>query len=219
LARDRVPSLLLNYFGQGALLLRDPAAVQNPFYLLVPSWGLYPLVVLASTATIHRLAGSDLGCVLDHPTSGSARLSSAHPRAPHLSGGNRSGYVPRINSALLILVILLILGFKTQTISRAAYGIAVDRHDDHHHHARLRLCPPGLEMEFAPGCGCVWRLPRIGPDLPQRQSLEDRTMAAGFPVLVAAIVCLADVNLVARRQWLTELRARSTLPLESFLQG
>ena len=47
-----LPALLLNYFGQGALLLRDPAALANPFYRLVPSWGLYPLVVLASTATI-----------------------------------------------------------------------------------------------------------------------------------------------------------------------
>src|ERR1051326_8581544 len=48
------PALLLNYFGQGALLLRDPAALENPFYRLVPNWGLYPLVALSSIATIIR---------------------------------------------------------------------------------------------------------------------------------------------------------------------
>src|SRR5438552_19028285 len=46
------PALLLNYFGQGALLLGDPAALENPFYRLVPNWGLYPLVALSSIATI-----------------------------------------------------------------------------------------------------------------------------------------------------------------------
>ena len=59
-----MPALVLNYFGQGALLLADPAAIKNPFYLLAPSWALIPLVVLATCADGDRVAGGDLGRVL-----------------------------------------------------------------------------------------------------------------------------------------------------------
>ena len=86
-----LPALLLNYFGQGALLLRDAAALENPFYRLVPGWGLYPLVVLASVRDDHRLASGDLRRVLDHPAGDPARLSAAAAGPAHLGAGDRPG--------------------------------------------------------------------------------------------------------------------------------
>src|SRR5204863_9814879 len=119
------PALLLNYFGQGALLLRDPAALENPFYRLAPEWGLYPLVILASVASIiasqavisgafsYTRQAIQLGYL--------PRLEIRHTSATEIG----QVYVPRINAGLLVAVILLVLLFQSSDHIGAAYGIAV----------------------------------------------------------------------------------------------
>jgi KUP system potassium uptake protein len=120
-----LPGLLLNYFGQGALLLADPATVANPFYLLAPSWALYPMVVLATWATV--IASQ---AVISGAFSLSAqavqlgylpRLDVRHTSAQTMG----QVYIPGINWMLLAGVVLLVLGFRSSSNLAAAYGIAV----------------------------------------------------------------------------------------------
>jgi KUP system potassium uptake protein len=119
------PSLLLNYFGQGAHLLADPTAVDNPFYRLFPTWALIPMVILASAATI--IASQAVISGAFSMTSQAVQLGYL-PRMliRHTSASERGQiYVPKINLLLLIAVVALVLGFKSSGNLGAAYGIAV----------------------------------------------------------------------------------------------
>lgn len=120
-----LPALVLNYFGQGALLLRDPAATSNPFYLLAPRWFLYPLLVLATLAAI--VASQAL-------ISGSFSLAqqcvqlgyAPRLRIVHTSAHERGQiYVPEVNALLLVGTVLIVLAFRTSSALSVAYGIAV----------------------------------------------------------------------------------------------
>ena len=79
-----LPALLLNYFGQGALLLRMPTAVENPFYLLAPRWFLYPLLIVATLGGDRRVPGAHLGRVLARAAGDPARLQPAHDDRAHV---------------------------------------------------------------------------------------------------------------------------------------
>jgi KUP system potassium uptake protein len=119
------PALILNYFGQGALLLRHPEALDNPFFRLVPSWGLYPLVVLASAATI--IASQAVISGAFSMTRQAVQLGYL-PRLQvrHTSEEERGQiFVPKVNQFLLVAVIALVLGFKSSDNLGTAYGIAV----------------------------------------------------------------------------------------------
>ena len=119
------PSLMVNYFGQGALALRDPAAMKNPFYLLAPQELLLPLVVLATTATIIASQAAISGAF--SVTHQATRLGYL-PRLPtrHTSETERGQiYIAPVNWTMLVLVILLVLAFKTSSAIASAYGIAV----------------------------------------------------------------------------------------------
>ncbi|MGE0708119.1 MAG: potassium transporter Kup [Planctomycetota bacterium] len=120
-----LPALLLNYFGQGALLLRDPSAIKNPFYLLAPGWALYPLVLLATAATV--IASQAV-------ISGAFSLSRQAVQLGYLprltiehTSEDEIGqvYVPAVNWALLALTLGLVLGFERATNLAGAYGVAV----------------------------------------------------------------------------------------------
>ena len=120
-----LPALLINYFGQGALLLTNPASVTNPFYLLAPGWALYPLVILATMATVIASQAVISGAF-------SLTLQAMHlgylPRfqVRHTSESEMGQiYLPAINWLLLAAVIALVLGFKSSSNIAAAYGIAV----------------------------------------------------------------------------------------------
>src|SRR5436305_5126050 len=119
------PALLLNYFGQGALLLGNPAAIENPFYRLAPEWALYPLVVLASIATI--IASQAVISGAFSITHQAIQLGYLPRLAVRHTSETEIGqvYVPRINWALLVAVIALVLFFQTSDNLGAAYGIAV----------------------------------------------------------------------------------------------
>jgi KUP system potassium uptake protein len=119
------PALLLNYFGQGALLLANPAAVQNPFYRLAPEWAVLPLVVLASMATVIASQAVISGAFsLTHQAVQLGYLPRMQVR--HTSAQERGQvYVPAINTILLVAVLATVLGFRSSDALGAAYGIAV----------------------------------------------------------------------------------------------
>jgi KUP system potassium uptake protein len=120
-----LPCLLLNYFGQGALILRTPAAVENPFYLIVPSWGLYPMIVLATVATIIASQAVISGA---YSVSRQAVLFGFLPRLTIRHTSSREAgqiYMPHVNAFLCVGVLALVLGFKTSSNLAAAYGVAV----------------------------------------------------------------------------------------------
>ncbi len=119
------PCLMLNYLGQGALLLSDPRTVVGPFFLMAPEWGRLPLVVLATLATIIASQAVISGAFsVTHQAIQLGflpRLRIAHTSAK--AAGQI--YVPIVNWSLLGLVILLTLGFANSSNLAAAYGIAV----------------------------------------------------------------------------------------------
>ena len=120
-----LPCLLLNYLGQGALLLDDPTAVRNPFFLLAPEWARMPLVVLATLATV--IASQAVISGAFSVTRQAVQLGFLpRLRILHTSAYEAGQiYVPVVNWALLVLVILLVLGFGSSSNLAAAYGIAV----------------------------------------------------------------------------------------------
>jgi KUP system potassium uptake protein len=120
-----LPALMLNYFGQGALVLRNAAAVENPFYLLAPVELLLPLVVLATAATVIASQATISGAF--SVTQQASRLGYL-PRVVVLyTSDTERGqiYIPRVNWLLLVLVIVLVLEFRESSALAAAYGIAV----------------------------------------------------------------------------------------------
>jgi KUP system potassium uptake protein len=120
-----LPALVLNYFGQGALLLEDPTARTNPFYRLSPSWALYPMVALATVATIIASQAIISGAFsltqqavqLGYAPRFNIRHTSAHEKG--------QVYVPEINTLLLIATVGLVFGFRSSTNLASAYGMAV----------------------------------------------------------------------------------------------
>ena len=120
-----LPCLLLNYFGQGALILRDPAAVSNPFYLLVPHALLYPMIGVATVAAI--IASQALISGAFSLTQQCVQLGYS-PRVTIVHTSAREAgqiYVPEINHALMVSCLVVVLGFKSADALGAAYGIAV----------------------------------------------------------------------------------------------
>ena len=120
-----LPALLLNYFGQGALLLHHPDAAETLFYRLAPSWGLYPLVVLATLATV--IASQAVISGAFSLTRQAVQLGySPRVRIRHTSAQEIGQiYIPGINWALMFACIGLVVGFRSSSNLAAAYGIAV----------------------------------------------------------------------------------------------
>jgi KUP system potassium uptake protein len=123
--RVALPALLLNYFGQGALLIRDPAAVENPFFRMVPGWALYPVVVIATSAAV--IASQALITGAYSLTMQAVQLGYI-PRVEILHTSRRERgqiYIPGVNWLLMLACIGLTLGFQRSTNVAAAYGVAV----------------------------------------------------------------------------------------------
>jgi KUP system potassium uptake protein len=120
-----LPALMLNYLGQGALVLRTPEAVKSPFYLLAPPELLLPLVALATAATV--IASQAVISGAFSVTQQASRLGYL-PRIPvtHTSETERGQiYIGRLNWTMLVIVVLLVLGFGSSSDLAAAYGVAV----------------------------------------------------------------------------------------------
>jgi KUP system potassium uptake protein len=120
-----LPALLLNYFGQGALILRDPTAASNPFFNLAPRVLLYPLVALATMAAI--IASQALISGAFSLTQQAVQLGYS-PRVNIIHTSKTEAgqiYIPEVNAILMIGTLLVVLGFRSSSALGAAYGIAV----------------------------------------------------------------------------------------------
>ena len=118
-------SLILQYFGQGALLLQNPAAAHNPFYLLAPKWALYPLVVLAAIATI--IASQAIISGVFSLTRQAIQLGYL-PRMQIIHTSSQEigqVYMPAVNWSVMVATIALVIGFRSSSNLAGAYGVAV----------------------------------------------------------------------------------------------
>jgi KUP system potassium uptake protein len=119
------PALVLQYFGQGALLLRNPQAAHNPFYLLAPKWALFPLVMLATVAAV--IASQAIISGVFSLTTQAIQLGYL-PRMEiiHTSSAEIGQvYIPAVNRALMFATLALVLGFRSSSNLAGAYGLAV----------------------------------------------------------------------------------------------
>ena len=120
-----LPGLLLCYFGQAALLIREPEALENPFYRMAPEWAVLPLAILATMASV--IASQALISGAFSLTVQAVQLDYLpRVKVSHTSGAHRGQvYVPLVNWALMVGCVGLVLGFRTSSNLAAAYGIAV----------------------------------------------------------------------------------------------
>jgi KUP system potassium uptake protein len=120
-----LPALLLNYFGQGALLIHTPAAVENPFYRMTPEWALYPVVGIATAATV--IASQALISGAFSLTMQAVQLGYVPRVAIDHTSAREFGqiYIPGVNWGLMLACIGLVIGFRSSSNLAAAYGVAV----------------------------------------------------------------------------------------------
>jgi KUP system potassium uptake protein len=212
------PGLLLNYFGQGALLLVEPEAAVNPFYHMGPAWMTYPQVVLATAATVIASQAVISGAYsLTHQ----AVQLGYMPRLDieHTSARERGQiYVPSINWLLMFACIALVLAFRTSSNLAAAYGIAVTStmvittllfyfvvHRRWHWPAwaAALLCGTFLVVDVAFLGANALKIAQGG----------------WFPLALAAVVFTLMATWKTGRRILAERMSRSTIPLTSFLES
>ena len=212
-----LPALMLNYFGQGAVLLANPAAIENPFFNLVGRWGLYPLVILASLATVIAsqavISGAfsitrqaiQLGYL--------PRLQVRHTSEQEIG----QVYVPKINTGLLLAIVVLVIGFQTSDSLGAAYGIAV---------TGMMVITSGLAFLYMRSIG--WRIATAAPvfgfflliDLIFLSANLLKIVQGGWvPVLVAGIIFAVMSTWWRGRRMLAARRAGETMPLATFIAG
>ncbi len=212
-----LPALLLNYLGQGAFIYTTPAAIENPFYLMAPSWGLVPLVLLATLTTIIASQATITG------TYSMAQQAIALGLIPRMSithtNESESGqiYVPQINWLLLFGVVMLVLIFRSSSSLAAAYGIAVN-----------------ITMQTATVLAIIffWKvrmLPRYGvmPLLALIFGVESAFLVANslklfhggyMPILIGAVVIVFMMTWMRGRQLLAERLRRESVELVGLLE-
>jgi KUP system potassium uptake protein len=120
-----LPALVLNYFGQGALILGDKSAIENPFFRMVPDWGLFPLVLLSTAATV--IASQAVISGAFSLSRQAIQLGLMPPLDLFQTSARAQGqiYIPQVNWLLLIAVLTLVLGFRSSSALASAYGFAV----------------------------------------------------------------------------------------------
>jgi KUP system potassium uptake protein len=211
------PALLLNYFGQGAVLLGNPDALEHPFYRLAPEWGLYPLVGLATVATIiasQAVISGAFSITRQAVQLGYLpRLQIRHTSEQEIG----QVYVPRINSALLVAVIILVVGFRSSDNLGAAYGIAV---------SGMMAITTGLAFLYMRSGG--WSLAVAIPVFAVFGIIDLTFLSANllkiaeggwFPVVVAIVVFTIMGTWWRGRRLLAEQRARDAMPLQQFVEA
>jgi KUP system potassium uptake protein len=212
------PALLLNYFGQGALVLNDPNAIKNPFYLLAPDWALVPLLFLATAAAI--IASQAV-------VSGAFSLTRAAIQmgyCPRLTIEHTSEraigqiYVPFINWTLLAAVIVLVVGFRNSDNLAGAYGIAVTLAmliDSILIFVVMRQLwdwPTWLAISIA--------TPLLLVDLMFLSSNAPKIPEGGwFPILIGIVVFTLLTTWKRGRLVLMERLAEDAMPLDLFIQS
>jgi len=210
------PALVLNYFGQGALILQTPDAIENPFYRLVPEWGLYPLVILASLATIiasQAVISGAFSLTRQAVQLGYLpRLEVRHTSAEEFG----QVFMPRVNKFLFIAVIIVVVGFHTSDNLGAAYGIAV---------TGTMTIDTILAFVYMRGV-LKWGLVKTGLLFGAFIVVDLSFLGANllkideggwFPLVLAALVAIAMSTWRWGRQTLINRRTRNALSLEEFV--
>jgi len=212
------PALVLNYFGQGGLLLDDPRAFESPFYLLAPAWALYPLVALATAATV--IASQAV-------ISGAFSLTRQAVQFGYLplmkvvhTSARQIGqvYIPSVNWLLMAATAGLVLGFRTASNLAAAYGIAV---------STTMVITTILAYSVARR---VWAWPRwlallvtggfLAVDVAFFGANMVKVADGGwFPLLVGAVLFVILSTWYRGRTLLVECLAKDSVPLENLIAG
>jgi KUP system potassium uptake protein len=211
-----LPALVLNYFGQGALLIHDASAIKNPFYLLAPEWALLPMVALATCATVIASQAVISGAF------SLTRQAIQMGYCPRLTITHTSErqigqiYVPFINWTLLMAVILLVVGFQSSSNLAAAYGIAVTmaltidsllifvvltRLWHWHQFAALAIVVPLLVVDFSFLGSNALKIPQGG----------------WFPIAIGIVVFTLLTTWKRGRAILAARLAKETIPLDVFI--
>jgi KUP system potassium uptake protein len=212
------PCLMLNYLGQSALLLSTPAAVQNPFFLMAPDWARLPLVILATLATIIASQAVISGAF---SVSQQAVQLGFLPRLRILHTSAKAAgqiYVPVVNWALLVFVILLVLGFRSSSNLAAAYGIAVTGT------MFITACMLGV-LTYA-----VWKWPPVLAVLATgvflvidglyfASNVTKIPDGGWFPLLVAAIAFTVLTTWSTGRRLVRQRLHESALPIDLFVKS
>jgi KUP system potassium uptake protein len=212
------PALVINYFGQGALLLKNPEAIESPFFLLGPQWARWPLVILATFATIIAsqalISGAFSMTVQAMQLDYLPRLTVRHTSAHHMG----QVYLPAVNLLLAVGCISLVLAFGSSTALAAAYGIAVTATMGvttvlFYFFARstwgwsaakaLALCVPLGLLDFAFFGANVFKIPEGG----------------WFPLLVAALILVAMTTWRTGRRVVAERMAVGRITVDEFIRS
>ncbi|MCC7517057.1 MAG: potassium transporter Kup [Pseudomonadales bacterium] len=213
-----LPALVLNYYGQGALLLEDPEAINNPFYRLAPEWFLWPMLLLTTCATV--IASQSVISGVFSVTRQAVQMGF-WPRMQILHTSSKEIgqiYIPMVNWLVMTAVILLILEFRTSSNIAAAYGIAVT----------TAMMVDTILVCFVAHRLWRWPLPVVvllgstffavdalflGPNI---LKIPD---GGWFPLLVGAVVMLLMLTWRKGRRFLSEALGRESLPLKPFITG
>ncbi|MEP7205373.1 MAG: potassium transporter Kup [Casimicrobiaceae bacterium] len=213
-----LPALVLNYFGQGALLIADPAAIKNPFYLMAPEAVLVPLVVLATFATV--IASQAV-------ISGAFSLTRAAIQmgyCPRLKIQHTSErtigqiYVPFINWTLLIAVSALVLGFRSSTALAGAYGVAVT----------MQMMIDSILIFFVMRRIWNWSLPVAAAIAAPLLVVDFAFFASNslkipdggwFPLLVGTLVFILLTTWKRGRSVLMDRLSEDSMPLDIFIES
>jgi KUP system potassium uptake protein len=211
-----LPALVLNYFGQGALLLHNPAAASNPFYSLVPEWALIPMTIIATSAAV--VASQALISGAFSLTQQAVQLGYC-PRVTitHTSEKEQGQiYIPEVNRALMLACIGLMLAFKTPSALAATYGVAVCGTMTF---TTILFCAVAHERWHWP----MWKVSLLGGlflvvDLAFFVANLDKVPHGGwFPLAVAAIVFTLMATWKRGRVLLSRIMTDNSLPLDMFL--
>lgn len=214
-----LPGLLLCYFGQGALLIAQPDAIRNPFFLMAPSWALIPLVVLATAATVIASQAVISGAF---SVTRQAIQLGFWPRMEILHTSAREEgqiFLPRVNQGLLIAVVILVVGFGSSAELASAYGFAV---------TLTMLMTSLLAFAVLPGKAtgprrALW-LVLLGLFLLVDVLLFSANMqkiheGGWLPLGVALVLLTMMLTWKTGRDQLHEMLAGDQQPLEAFIQG
>lgn len=213
-----LPCLLLNYAGQGALLLRDPSAIENPFYLLVPEWGLYPMIALATAAAV--IASQAVITGVFSMANQAIQLRYLPRLTVHHTSDVEQGqiYLPFINWILFVSILLLIVIFQNSANLANAYGVAV---------TMTMLCDTILIAFLAYG---FWRwskwkvalfaVPFLVIDSVFIGSTSLKIISGGWvPILIGAIVFTVLMTWKTGREIVFNRLEKDALPLDLFIKS
>jgi KUP system potassium uptake protein len=212
-----LPALVLNYFGQGAYLLHDPAAARNPFYSLVPGWALYPMVVIATAAAVvasQALISGAFSLTRQAVQLGYCpRVNIVHTSSTAIG----QIYVPQVNNILMVACLGLVLAFRSSSNLAATYGVAL----------AMTMTITSILFAVVARKFWHWSLWKIGALTALFLVVDLAFVGANllkvpdggwFPLLVAGVVYVLMSTWKKGRVRLEAIVRENTLPMDLFLQ-